>query len=579
MLLSFLPSAHQRACARKQQERQSKIDSLPDKYSTPLSFSEEKIHTLSISQLVSQCRSGTITPSSIMTTYAKKTLMAQKATNCITDIMFEEALFIPPVANWGPGADSDTTINDGVHERSLLGVPVSIKDTIAIEGHDTTVGYSRNVGHPSPTSSPLVRLLQDAGALVHVKTTVPTGLLAIETVSDVFGCTSNPYNSLFTAGGSTGGGGALLACGGSKIEVGTDVGGSVRIPAHFCGVWSLKGSAGRFPAWGSESSMMGMEAVPIVTSPMAGNLADLREFWKRVISARPWQYDHTCIPMPWKDINLRDEGRKLKWGVMWEDGVIPPSPACKRALSTVISALRKQGHEVVDFQPTDVFEGLKIGYQLIFSDGGQQIQEALNPGEKLGSSSKSVMDLLGLPKFIKRILSYFSRSSDPMSSQLYDAMHRKTILEERNNVAARDRYRAEWHRKWTEEGLDFILTVPLSLPAIEHGASEKTTLMCVGYTLLFSLLDYTAGVLPVTFVDKNLDALPEGFMKSDQFKSFTTVAKGAYQVYDAEKMHGLPLGVQVVGRRLEEEKVLEGMQIIESALHEQGSVFVNKVNL
>jgi len=119
---------------------------------------------------------------------------------------------------------------------------------------------------------------------------------------------------------------------------------------------------------------------------------------------------------------------------------------------------------------------------------GQQIQEALNPSEKLGPSSKSIMDLLGLPKFIKKIFSYFSRLSDPMSSQLYDAMHKKTIIEDRNNVAARDRYRAEWHRKWTEEGLDFILTVPLPLPAIENGASEKTTLMCVGYTLLFSLV-------------------------------------------------------------------------------------------
>jgi hypothetical protein len=78
---------------------------------------------------------------------------------------------------------------------------------------------------------------------------------------------------------------------------------------------------------------------------------------------------------------------------------------------------------------------------------GQQIQEALNPGEKLGPSSKSTLDLLALPKFIKKIFSYFSRSSDPMSSQLYDAMHRKTIIEDRNNVAARDSYRAEWHRR------------------------------------------------------------------------------------------------------------------------------------
>jgi len=92
-------------------------------------------------------------------------------------------------------------------------------------------------------------------------------------------------------------------------------------------------------------------------------------------------------------------------------------------------------------------------------------------------------------------------------------------------------------------------------------------------------LDYTAGVVPVTSVDKDLDALPEGFMRSDQYTSFTAVAKTAYTVYDAEKMHGLPLGVQIVGRRLEEEKVFEGMQIIESALREQGSVFVNKANL
>lgn len=76
-----------------------------------------------------------------------------------------------------------------------------------------------------------------------------------------------------------------------------------------------------------------------------------------------------------------------------------------------------------------------------------------------------------------------------------------------------------------------------------------------------------------------MDNLPEDFVDSDQFKSFPAVAKTAYTVYDAAKMHGLPLGIQVVGRRFEEEKVLEGMQVIEDALHRQGSVFVNAVNL
>jgi Asp-tRNA(Asn)/Glu-tRNA(Gln) amidotransferase A subunit family amidase len=129
-------------------------------------------------------------------------------------------------------------------------------------------------------------------------------------------------------------------------------------------------------------------------------------------------------------------------------------------------------------------------------------------------------------------------------------------------------YRAEWHEKWTDELLDFVLTVPHAFPALENGSSEQTTLMSAGYTLLFNLLDYTAGVLPVTFVDKTIDDLPPDFIQSEIYKSFNSVAKTAYSVYNVEKMHGLPLGVQVVGRRLEEEKVLEGMQVIESALRE-----------
>jgi hypothetical protein len=91
--------------AWKQSERQSAIDSLPAVYSTPLSFSEEKIHALSISQLVSQCRSGSWHFSCSYHAYANKTLVSHKATNCVTEFLFEESLVIPPVANWGPGVD------------------------------------------------------------------------------------------------------------------------------------------------------------------------------------------------------------------------------------------------------------------------------------------------------------------------------------------------------------------------------------------------------------------------------------------------------------------------------------------
>ena len=118
--------------ATKQAERQSKIDSLPDSYSTPLSPSEKKIHALSLSDLVSQCRAGSIPPSSIMMAYGKKALLAHKATNCLSDVMFDEALTTPPVANWGPAVDSDAGVNETIRERSLMGVPISIKGVYSL---------------------------------------------------------------------------------------------------------------------------------------------------------------------------------------------------------------------------------------------------------------------------------------------------------------------------------------------------------------------------------------------------------------------------------------------------------------
>ncbi len=89
---------------------------------------------------------------------------------------------------------------------------------------------------------------------------------------------------------------------------------------------------------------------------------------------------------------------------------------------------------------------------------------------------------------MKHILAYFTGADDSATSELLGVMHTKSVVEDRQNVAARDAYRAEWHRKWVEEGLDFVLTVPIAFPAIEHGASEKTTLICAGYTFLFSLV-------------------------------------------------------------------------------------------
>lgn len=241
----------------------------------------------------------------------------------------------------------------------LAGVPVSVKDvrhtiltessdheldsqTVCVKGYDNCIGYSAWVGHPAVKDSALVCLLRDAGAVPFVKTNIPITLMSFESASDVFGRTTNPHKETHSPGGSTGGEAALLAFGGSRIGIGTDVAGSVRVPAHYSGIYSIKCSTGRFPKTGSGTSAPGQEGVPAVYSPMARTLEDLECFWKAVIGMKPWTYDHTvrfafrkiksriidpterlciqCHPIPWRSVDFRISSGKLKWGVMWDDG-------------------------------------------------------------------------------------------------------------------------------------------------------------------------------------------------------------------------------------------------------------------
>lgn len=259
--------------ARKQRDRADKIAHYSAQYATPLTDKDSEIFKLSVSDIAQACSNNELSPNAILDAYGKQCLAAQNATNCLADLMFDEALIA-----YAPN-------------RPLSGVPVSLKDVVDIQGHDTTLGYSANANKPVTTSAPIVKLLQDAGALLHVKTTVPIGLLSFETASDIFGETTNPYNANFSPGASTGGGAALLAYGGSKIEVATDVGGSVRFPAAFCGVYGMRSSTGRFPATGCQTSVPGLEGVE-TASPMARSLDDLKEFWERVVNMKPWEYDH-----------------------------------------------------------------------------------------------------------------------------------------------------------------------------------------------------------------------------------------------------------------------------------------------
>lgn len=272
----------------KREERTERIAALPLAFHESLSDADKSILNSSVAQTVDNVRSRLWTPTQVLTAYGKKALQVHEQTNCITEIL------IPSASSWALAAEA--AINDDANALStqpLIGIPISLKDTISVEGYDQAIGYTSLTKNPSLRSSPLVRLLLAAGALPFVKSSVPTTLLSFESSSALLGITSNPHNARFTPGGSSGGEAALLAAGGSRVGFGTDVAGSVRLPAHWSGVCAVRGSVGRFPRYGNGTSLPGQEGVPSIVAPMTRTVNDLEYVWRAVVGMKPWDYDHS----------------------------------------------------------------------------------------------------------------------------------------------------------------------------------------------------------------------------------------------------------------------------------------------
>ncbi len=206
----------------------------------------------------------------------------------------------------------------------LHGLPVSLKDNFFLAGLDSTVGFVSHVDDPAEHEATLAVLLQRAGAVFYVKTNVPTAMMIAETVNNLFGRTVNPRNRALTSGGSSGGESALLVLGGSPVGVGTDIGGSLRIPAACTGIFTLRPSSGRFPTLGCRSGLPGQEAVLSVNGPMGRTLADLDVYCRAVVAQEPWRVDPRCLPIPWRDVELPP---RLRIAVMRHDGMVRPTPA------------------------------------------------------------------------------------------------------------------------------------------------------------------------------------------------------------------------------------------------------------
>lgn len=397
---------------------------------------------------------GKYTATDVVTAFCKRAAVGHQVCNMLTEIMFSDAI--------EQAKKLDETFKaTGKVVGPLHGVPITFKECFHFKGYDSTNGYLSRVGQPATTTSPLAQVVQAAGGVVIAKTNVPQTMLVADADNNVFGQTRNPVNSNLTCGGSSGGAGATQAFRGSAISVGTDVAGSIRVPAAANGVYAYKPSFGIIPMIGySYSGWTGSNTgVPAVTGPLGSSVRDLALFTKVSRDAKPWLFDPAVIP------NIMEVGtasRKPVVGVIYQSG-LTPHPPVRRSMKEAVAKLKAAGFEVRDFSPPDFLEIRKITEQLFTLDGlSYPKQELAKTGEPVVPSVPPI-GFWDLPRKSQEEAWEWNTKRGNISKQMLD--------------------------EWQRVGCDVVL-----LPSGPHTAVKPGEWTSEIYTVAWNAVDVSASV-------------------------------------------------------------------------------------
>ncbi|KAF8832169.1 hypothetical protein HHX47_DHR1001153 [Lentinula edodes] len=396
-------------------------------------------------------------------------------------------------------------------------------------------GYVSWVGTYAERNSVLADILDNAGAVLFVKTNVPQTLMWSETFNHIFGRTSNPYNRSLTSGGSSGGEGALVA---------------------FCGTYGLRPSYGRVPYAGCVNSLEGQDSVASVLGPLSNSLSGIKTFMKAVIDARPWLKDPLAVRKRWSDdeYNLADHGngKNLCFAIMWDDGLVVPHPPIIRGLEVVKKALLNAGHKGENFiwfhfYDHDIWAaGAAEDYKVVTAVTGEPVIATMDLDDEISAVGKHE-EHTNATVVIPGVSAY----------DLWQTHKQKRIL--------REEYLQLWEDTiqvtGTGRAVDAIISPAAPYTAIRHGKNNTAQ-----YTMVWNLLDYSSLVIPVSKVDPEIDRVkaPHDFYNRED--------KANYDLYNPANFANAPISVQLVGRTCEEEAVIAMGEIVVAALKRSNDV-------
>jgi len=266
----------------------------------------------------------------------------------VTEILFDSAI------SRAKALDALRAANPNKPLPPFWGLPISLKDCFKVPGFDASAGMVHFAEKPSTEYSALPKLLLQLGAVFHCKTNVPQTMMTADSDNNVFGRTMNPNNKFLTAGGSSGGEGALVAMRGSVLGMGSDIAGSIRIPSHCCGTYGFKPSSSIVPYAGQTNvAADGLPGILPVAGPLATSMRSCNYFMETVMKSQPWKVDVDCLHLPWQGLQA-PKGKALRIGIIEDDGITTPTPPVRRSLRQAKEKLAQAGVELIDITLPDL---------------------------------------------------------------------------------------------------------------------------------------------------------------------------------------------------------------------------------
>jgi Asp-tRNA(Asn)/Glu-tRNA(Gln) amidotransferase A subunit family amidase len=462
------------------------------------------LNFLSASKLADLIRTKEVSPVEVVEAHIIRIEEVNPKLNAIVTTTFGSAREV--------ARDAEQQILRGEAAGLLHGVPVTIKDTIKTAGVRTVSGCRLRESNVPETDALVVTKLKRAGAIILGKTNVPELAMDYRSENPVFGRTSNPWDLNRVPGGSSGGEAAAIASGCSPAGIGSDLGGSIRVPSHFCGIVGLKTTPGRIPGSGHFPPSLGAFALGASLGPMARRVKDLALMLNILAGFDP--SDPMSVPLPFRAHRSSKEKNERWRRVMWytDDGISPVTEATRRTVERAARALAGLGYEVEERRP----RGLEHAFDLWF----------------VWLGFAGVSGLLKLYEGKEELMG-------PLMQALGHITGKQSITLEQYMEAwqERDKLRASVVNEMMESPI--ILAPVVATPAFEHTheggfeieGQQVEYLKAFSYSQAYNLLGFPVVVVPC-----------------------------------GRSPEGLPIGVQVVGRPYEEEDVLVTAALLEEAL-------------